>query len=186
LACDALRSVLTVEKEGTGITPLKGEFPVETIFPKRIALIPILRSGLAMVEAFETFLPEHVPVHHLGLYREKIKLQPVEYYNNLPTRITPGEADSPNCDIAIILDPVIATGGTAEAAIQTLREWGVGKILLVSVLASDQGLRRAATESDGQGIEVFVGGVDQKLVDKGMIYPGVGDIGDRLYLTIGK
>jgi len=142
LACDALRNVLTVEKEGIDVTPLGGEFSVETISPKRIALIPILRSGLGMVEAFETILPEYVPVHHLGLFREKTTLQPVEYYNNLPTRITPGSVDSPNCDIAIILDPVIATGGTAEAAIQTLREWGVGKILLVSVLASDQGLRR--------------------------------------------
>lgn len=134
------------------------------------------RANSTVHIAFETILPEHVPVHHLGLFREKITLQPVEYYNNLPTRITPGSVDSPNCDIAIILDPVIATGGTAEAAIQTLREWGVGKILLVSVLASDQGLRRAAAESGGEGIEVFVGGVDQELASKGMIYPGVGDM----------
>lgn len=81
-----------------------------------------------------------------------------------------------SCDVAIVLDPVIATGGTAEAAIQTLREWGVGQIIVVSVLASDQGLRRAATESGGHGIQVFVGGVDQELESKGMIYPGVGDM----------
>ncbi|KAF8451809.1 uracil phosphoribosyltransferase-domain-containing protein [Terfezia claveryi] len=200
LACDALRSVLSVEEEGMDITPLGAEYPVETVSPKRIALIPILRSGLAMVEgtvpvsklsyklaligtAFETILPENVPVHHLGLFREKTTLHPVEYYNNLPT----GTAnDASSCDVAIILDPVIATGGTAEAAIQTLRDWGVGKILVVSVLGSDQGLRRAATESGGVGIQVFVGGVDPKLESKGMIYPGIGDIGDRLFLTIGK
>lgn len=183
LACDALRSVLSVEEEGMDITPLGAEYPVETVSPKRIALIPILRSGLAMVEAFETILPENVPVYHLGLFREKTTLHPVEYYNNLPTG-TANNASS--CDVAIILDPVIATGGTAEAAIQTLRDWGVGKILVVSVLASDQGLRKAATESGGAGIQVFVGGVDQKLESKGMIYPGIGDIGDRLFLTIGK
>jgi len=186
LACDALKDVVTVENEGIDITPLGGEFPIQTIQPKRIVLVPILRSGLAMVEAFETILPDYVPVHHLGLFREKTTLQPVEYYNNLPTGAAPGSTDSSSCDLAIILDPVIATGGTAEAAIQTLKEWGVGEILLVSVLASNQGLRRAATESGGKGIKVFVGGVDQKLEDRGMIYPGVGDIGDRLFLTIGK
>jgi len=185
LACEALRSALSVEETGKGTTPLKAEFPVETVTPKRIALIPILRSGLAMVEAFETILPESVPVHHLGLYREKISLQPVEYYNNLPTRVTPTSSNISSCDIAIILDPVVATGGTAEAAIQTLREWGVGKIIVVSILGTELGLKRAATESGGADIEVFVGGVDQRL-EKGMIYPGVGDIGDRLFLTIGK
>ncbi|KAF8421069.1 uracil phosphoribosyltransferase-domain-containing protein [Tirmania nivea] len=183
LACDALKSVLSIEEEGTDVTPLGAEFPVEIVSPKRIAFIPILRSGLAMVEAFETILPENVPVYHLGLFREKTTLQPVEYYNNLPTRIMPSTHD---CDVAIILDPVIATGGTAEAAIQTLRDWGVGKILVVSVLASVQGVSRAAMESGGEGIQVFVGGVDQKLESQGMIYPGIGDIGDRLFLTVGK
>jgi len=129
-----------------------------------------------MGTAFEAILPENVPVHHLGLFREKTTLQPVEYYNNLPTRVTSTVNNAPSCDVAIILDPVIATGGTAEAAIQTLREWGVGKILVASVLGSDQGLRRAATESGGEGIQVFVGGVDQKLESKGMIYPGIGDM----------
>lgn len=70
-----------------------------------------------------------VPVHHLGLFREMTTLQPVEYYNNLPTRVKPANGEGvAACDIAIILDPVIATGGTAEAAIQTLREWGVKKV----------------------------------------------------------
>ncbi len=79
--------------------------------------------------AFQTLLPEPVPVHHLGLYREKVSLQPVEYYNNLPTRVAPSDGSVPSpCDLAIILDPIIATGGTAEAAIQTLREWGVPKV----------------------------------------------------------
>lgn len=70
-------------------------------------------------------------MHHLGLFREKTTLQPVEYYNNLPTRVPISGEEAAPCDIAIILDPVIATGGTAEAAIQTLREWGVKKVLLI-------------------------------------------------------
>jgi uracil phosphoribosyltransferase len=67
-------------------------------------------------------------VHHLGLFRERTTLQPVEYYNNLPTRVTPPTGDNQPCDLAIVVDPVIATGGTAEAAIQTLKEWGVPKV----------------------------------------------------------
>jgi uracil phosphoribosyltransferase len=67
-------------------------------------------------------------VHHLGLFRERTTLQPVEYYNNLPTRVTPVAGDNRPCDLAIVVDPVIATGGTAEAAIQTLKEWGVPKV----------------------------------------------------------
>lgn len=186
LAVEVLGKVLNVEKSGTNTTPLEAKYDVESAVPKNIALIPILRSGLAMVEAFEEILPSHVPVHHLGLYREKITLQPVEYYNNLPTRVQPSPTDNANCDIAIVLDPIVATGGTAEAAIQTLREWGVGKIIVVSVLGSHQGVSRAATESGGEGIELFVGAVDEELARNGMLTPGVGDIGDRLFLTIGK
>lgn len=186
LAVEALGKMLTVEKTGTNTTPLGAKYDYESAAPQNIALIPILRSGLAMVEAFEEMLPDHVPVHHLGLYREKITLQPVEYYNNLPTRVKPSSSGNAICDIAIVLDPIVATGGTAEAAIQTLREWGVGKILVVSVLGSHQGVTRAATEGGGDGLELFVGAVDEELAVNGMLTPGVGDIGDRLFLTIGK
>jgi len=123
------------------------------------------------------------------LFREKSTLQPVEYYNNLPTYVPPAEDQNPGTyDIAIVLDPVIATGGTAEAAIQTLKEWGVPKILVVSILGSAEGVIRAAQESGGDGIEIVLGAIDAGLGGKGggMIVPGVGDIGDRLFLTIGK
>ncbi|KAH0602578.1 uncharacterized protein H6S33_008659 [Morchella sextelata] len=189
LAADALARVLTAVPSGTtDVTPLGASFDVQTCAPASITLVPVLRSGLGMLEAFETLLPAPVPVHHLGLFREKTTLQPVEYYNNLPTRVaTSGDGARP-CDIAIILDPVIATGGTAEAAIQTLREWGVKKILVVSVLGSAEGVLRAATEGGGEDVEVVVGAVDSELGGKngGMIVPGIGDIGDRLFLTIGK
>jgi len=132
-----------------------------------------------MVEAIQTILPEPVSVHHLGLFREKISLQPVEYYNNLP------QATDSVAKLAIVTDPVIATGGTAVAAIQTLREWGVEKIILLSVLGAHPGITRAAEEWP-EGTQVWVGGMDDGLTDQGMIKPGLGDIGDRLFLTIGK
>ncbi|KAL7274057.1 hypothetical protein RUND412_003058 [Rhizina undulata] len=186
LAVEALGKVLKAETTSEiDVTPLGASFNVQKATPQRIVLVPVLRSGLAMVEAVQSILPEPVPVHHLGLYREKTTLQPVEYYNNLPTRVPPtGDSDGSPCDIAIVLDPIIATGGTAEAAIQTLKEWGVKKIIIISVLGSAPGVERVAAE----GAEVFLGAVDNELGGKfgGMILPGVGDVGDRLFLTIGK
>jgi uracil phosphoribosyltransferase len=123
-------------------------------------------------------------VHHLGLYREKSTLQPVEYYNNLPYHNM--SSSSPSLpELAIIVDPVIATGATACAAIDTLRDWGVKRIIVVAVLATTEGLRRACEEWE-EGVQVWVGGCDGEVDDKGMIRPGLGDIGDRLFLTLGK
>ena len=122
-------------------------------------------------------LPNPVPVHHLGLYREPSTLEPVEYYNNL-------SSDEPS-SLAIILDPVIATGGTCAAAIQTLREWGAQKILVLSVVGAESGIARAADEWR-EGTEIWIAGVDQELTNAGMLKPGLGDVGDRLFLTIGK
>ena len=114
--------------------------------------------------ALQTLLPELVPVHHLGLFREPTSLQPVEYYNNLPyhrpTSLTPDPFPIPA--IAILLDPVIATGGTSSAAIQTLLEWGVKKVVVISVLGSEEGVRRAAEENGSESVEIWVGGVDRK------------------------
>lgn len=153
--------------------------------------MPILRSGLGMVDAVQTLLPDPVAVHHLGLYREPSTLEPVEYYNNLPEHITAGSGggagagESSPSSLAIIVDPVIATGGTCAAAIQTLREWGAQRILVLSVLGAQSGLARAAGEWP-EGVEIYVAGLDQELTSSGMIKPGLGDVGDRLFLTIGK
>ena len=120
-------------------------------------------------------------VHHLGLFREPVSLQPVEYYNNLPYHSQqPSAADH----LAIILDPIIATGGTAVAAIQTLRDWGVSKIVIISVLGSEPGVTKAIEE--WESVEIWVAGMDGYLNEKGMIVPGVGDVGDRLFGTRGK
>ncbi len=112
----------------------------------------------------------------------------MEYYNNLPyhrpTIVNPDPTPLPS--IAILLDPVIATGGTSSAAIQTLLEWGVKKVVVISVLGSEEGVRRAAEENGSQAVEVWVGGLDREVDKRGMIRPGLGDVGDRLFLTIGK
>ena len=183
IGTEALAATVAVAEDGTDQSHLGFDFSVETIAPSNIALIPILRSGLSMLEAIQTILPFPVPVHHLGLFREKASLEPVEYYNNLP-QAKRGERSNA-AQLAIILDPVIATGGTAVAAIQTLREWGVDRIILIGVLGATPGLTRAAGEWP-EATEIWVGGLDSELTDTGMIKPGVGDIGDRLFLTVGK
>jgi uracil phosphoribosyltransferase len=112
----------------------------------------------------------------------------VEYYNNLPHHIpdptTLGDGTNAS-SLAIILDPVIATGGTCAAAIQTLREWGAKKILVLSVIGALDGLQKAASEWP-EATEIYVAGLDQELTASGMLKPGLGDVGDRLFLTIGK
>lgn len=134
--------------------------------------------------ALQTLLPNPVPVHHLGLYREPTTLHPVEYYNNLPNHVASATAEAPS-SLAIVLDPVIATGGTCAAAIATLREWGARRIMVLGVLGAAGGVARAAAEWP-EGVEIWLAGVDEELTDKGMLKPGLGDVGDRLFLTIGK
>ncbi|GAD91700.1 uracil phosphoribosyltransferase [Paecilomyces variotii No. 5] len=174
-------------------TPLGVEYTTEGLAPSSLALVPILRSGLGMLDAIQSLLPDDIPVHHLGLFRERSTLQPVEYYNNLPfhrpdTFSKTDTTSAPNelaAHTAILVDPVIATGGTADAAIQLLRDWGVQRILYLSVLGSEGGVRRAAEEWP-EGVQVWVGAVDQTCDERGMIVPGLGDIGDRLFKAVGK
>ncbi|KAI8143259.1 uracil phosphoribosyltransferase-domain-containing protein [Fennellomyces sp. T-0311] len=141
---------------------------------QRVALVPILRSGLGLVDGFLTLFPE-APVLHLGLYREKVSLQPVEYYNKLP--------QTPNADVCYVLDPVIATGNTAVATVNILKEWGVPgeNIKFVAVLGSKQGITQLQEEHPD--IHVYVAGVDETLDEHGYIRPGLGDSGDRLWNT---
>ncbi|KAI0103892.1 uracil phosphoribosyltransferase-domain-containing protein [Nemania sp. FL0031] len=185
VGCEAFASALTVADGPNGKTPIGYEYTTTTTEPQEISIVPILRSGLGMVDAIQTLLPTPVPVHHLGLYREPSTLQPVEYYNNLPNHTATNQSGAHASSLAIILDPVIATGGTCVAAIQTLKEWGVKKIVVMSVIAASEGVRRAAAEWP-EAVEIWVGGVDNELTSSGMIKPGLGDIGDRIFLTIGK
>ncbi|ROW12146.1 hypothetical protein VMCG_00061 [Cytospora schulzeri] len=187
VGCEALATAITATSGPKDQTPLGFEYESTTIQPQTVSIVPILRSGLGMVEAIQTILPDPVPVHHLGLYREPTTLEPVEYYNNLPNHLantTTTSTESP-AGLAIILDPVIATGGTCAAAIQTLREWGAQRVIVLSVLGAQAGVARAAAEWP-EGVDIYVAGVDEELTAGGMLKPGLGDVGDRLFLTIGK
>ena len=145
-----------------------------------------------MVDAFvavQALLPDPVAVHHLGLYREPATLSPVEYYNNLPYKTTTTGAgvhkNTSASKLAFILDPVIATGGTCAAAIQILKDWGVERIIVLAVLGAKEGVLKAAGEWP-EGTDIWLGGLDESVDGKGMIVPGLGDVGDRLFMTIGK
>lgn len=150
--------------------------------PRQLATIHTLAYPAIAVQAL---LPDPVPVHHLGLYREPATLSPVEYYNNLPYKTNPSGMNTSASKLAFILDPVIATGGTCAAAIQILKDWGVEKIIVLAVLGAKEGVLKAANEWP-EGTEIWCAGLDDVVDGKGMITPGLGDIGDRLFMTIGK
>jgi len=160
-------------------TTFTGESPVAqftgTVIKPRIGLTPILRAGLSMTDALLSLFPE-APVYHLGLFREKITLQPVEYYSKLPS--------SPPIDMVYLLDPLIATGGTACAALTMITEWGmpIDKVKLLCILGSQDGLDHV--QADFPDLEIWVAGVDQTLTPQGLISPGLGDAGDRLFNTL--
>ncbi|KAJ7591196.1 uracil phosphoribosyltransferase-domain-containing protein [Mycena floridula] len=148
---------------------------VGTSIKPRIGLTPILRAGLGMTDAMLTLFPE-APVYHLGLFREKVSLQPVEYYSKLPPK--------PPVEMVFLLDPLIATGGTACAALSMIEDWGlsVKQVKLLCVLGSKSGLEHVQAEYPD--LEIWVAGVDEKLTTNGLISPGLGDTGDRLFNTV--
>ncbi|GAQ40335.1 uracil phosphoribosyltransferase [Aspergillus niger] len=186
LGVEAFAAGWKVKKAGMDTTPLGTEYVTHDIDPSDIALVPILRSGLGMIEGtMNNLLPTSVPIYHLGLFRERLTLQPVEYYNNLPFQPDSSSTNTAAAATAILLDPVIATGATAEAAIQLLREWGVQRVVMLSVLGSEAGVLRAAGTWP-EGVEVWTGAVDARCDERGMIVPGLGDIGDRLFVAMGK
>jgi uracil phosphoribosyltransferase len=142
---------------------------------ERIGLIPILRAGLGMVDAMLELMPT-AEVWHLGLFRDERTLRPVEYYNKLP--------DSANVDLCLILDPMLATGGSATAAIEVLKRWGAVtpvRIKLVNLIAAPEGV--AAVAQAHPDVEIHCAALDRALNDKGYIMPGLGDAGDRQFGT---
>ncbi|KAG2214089.1 hypothetical protein INT46_011891 [Mucor plumbeus] len=141
----------------------------------KVGLVPVLRSGLGFVNGFLNLFPE-APVYHLGIYREKVSHQPVEYYNKLP--------DVPNVDTCFVLDPVIATGNTAVATINILKEWGLSanQIKFVAIVGSEQGIEQLQREHPD--VHIYLAAMDQSLDSNGYITPGIGDSGDRLWNTI--
>lgn len=141
---------------------------------QRIGLVPILRAGLGMVDPILNLLPT-AEVWHLGLYRDEETAQPVEYYSKLPPR-------NP-VDVAFILDPMLATGGSATAALETLYSWGVHRTKILSIIAAPEGIN--AVQNRFPETEIFVCSVDEKLNEKKFIVPGLGDAGDRIFNTSG-
>jgi uracil phosphoribosyltransferase len=138
----------------------------------RIGLVPILRAGLGMVDAMLELMPT-AQVWHLGLFRDERTLRPVEYYNRLP--------DSATVDLCLILDPMLATGGSATAAIEVLKRWGAVRIKLVNLIAAPEGVK-AVTDAHPD-VHIYCAALDRQLNDKGYILPGLGDAGDRQFGT---
>jgi len=166
--------------EVTRNMPLK-EVEIETpvaiaktkvISGKKLGIVPILRAGLGMVDGMLRLLPM-AKVGHIGLYRDPESLQPVEYYCKLPM-------DAIERDI-VVLDPMLATGGSASAAIKYIKDKGVSNIKLMCLIAAQAGIDRI--NKDHPDVEIYCASVDKELNDHGYIVPGLGDAGDRLFGT---
>ena len=166
--------------EATRDLPLKQveiETPVaiaktNVIAGKKLAIVPILRAGLGMCDGFSTLIP-NVRVGHIGLYRDPKTLKPVEYYCKLPEDIV--ERD------VIVLDPMLATGGSASAAITFLKDRGIKNIKFMCLIAAPCGIEKHST--DHPDVRIFCAAKDEKLNDHSYIVPGLGDAGDRLFGT---
>lgn len=142
------------------------------ILKEKIGLVPILRSGLGMVDGFWKLMPS-AEVWHIGLYRDENTLKPVEYYNKLPTE--------PTVSVCLILDPMLATGGSATATVDILKRWGVRKIKFVGVIGAPEGIE-AMTRAHPE-VPIHLAAVDERLNEVGYILPGLGDAGDRQFGT---
>jgi uracil phosphoribosyltransferase len=162
--------------QDVGVTPITIRTPIEEMeaaeLGERIGLVPILRAGLGMVDAMLELMPT-AQVWHLGLFRDERTLRPVEYYNKLP--------DSATVDLCLILDPMLATGGSATAAIEVLKRWGAARIKLVNLIAAPEGV--AAVTAAHPDVAIYCASLDRQLNDKGYIMPGLGDAGDRQFGT---
>ena len=157
-------------KPNTVQTPLGMASGVE--LQENIGLVPILRAGLGMVEGVWELMPS-AEVWQIGLYRDEETLKPVEYYNKLPIL--------PTVSVCLILDPMLATGGSAVATIDILKRWGVAKIKFVGILAAPQGIMNIHDHHPEVPIHLAV--IDETLNDNGFIMPGLGDAGDRQFGT---
>lgn len=139
---------------------------------ERIGLVPILRAGLGMVEGIWNLVP-NAEVWHIGIFRDEETLEPVEYYSRLPV--------SPTAGVCLVLDPMLATGGSAVAAVDILKRWGARNIKFVGVIAAAEGVRRLMTTHPD--VSLYLAAVDERLNEMGLIVPGLGDAGDRLFGT---
>lgn len=172
-----IAGLLTYEATADLITsPISVETPLDTAqgvaLKEKIGLVPILRSGLGMVEGVWELMPS-AEVWHIGLYRDERTLKPVEYYNKLPIE--------PTVSVCLILDPMLATGGSAVATVDLLKRWGVRKIKFVGIIAAPEGL--ALMQERHPEVPIHLAAIDERLNEHGYILPGLGDAGDRQFGT---
>ena len=166
---EATRDLKT--EEVTIKTPI-AEMTGKVLAGKKLAIVPILRAGLGMVDGMLSLIPT-AKVGHIGLYRNPETLEPVEYYCKLPADC--GERE------VFVVDPMLATGGSSVAAIRMLKEKGVKHIRFLCILAAPEGVKRMQEEHPD--VDIYIGALDEKLNDHGYIVPGLGDAGDRIFGT---
>ena len=157
-------------------SPVEIETPLQKMtaqqLQEKIGLVPILRAGLGMVEGIWELMPS-AEVWHIGLYRDEKTLKPVEYYNKLPIQ--------PRVAVCLILDPMLATGGSATATAEVLKRWGVTKIKFVGLIAAPEGIK--AMQEAHPDIDIYIAAIDDHLNERAYIVPGLGDAGDRQFGT---
>ena len=151
----------------TPMGPCSGHYLKE-----KIGLVPILRAGLGMVEGIWEMMPS-AEVWHIGLYRDEDTLQPVEYYNKLPV--------IPTVQVCLVIDPMLATGGSAVATVNILKKWGANRVKFVGILAAPEGVQ--ALHGAHPDVPIYLAAVDERLNEIGYIVPGLGDAGDRQFGT---
>jgi uracil phosphoribosyltransferase len=156
--------------DGHVATPL-GRAPSRTL-KDVVGIVPILRAGLGMADGILDLIPE-AEVWHIGLFRDEATLRPTEYYNKLPPR--------PRVTLALLVDPMLATGGSAVHACEILKSKGVPRLKLLSLIAAPEGIARLGQAMPD--VPIYVGAVDERLSDVGFILPGLGDAGDRQFAT---
>ena len=161
-----------LKMEDVEITTPITKTTVKELAGKKLAVVPILRAGLGMVEGMLAMIPA-AKVGHIGLYRDPETLVPVEYYCKLP-------ADCSERDIFVV-DPMLATGGSADAAIQMLKDKGVRNIRFMCIIAAPEGVKRM--QESHPDVDLYIGALDDHLNDHGYIVPGLGDAGDRIFGT---
>lgn len=168
LAYEATADLALIETNVT--TPLASTKGYE--LKEVIGLVPVLRAGLGMVEGFWEMMPS-AEVWHIGLYRDHKTLEPIQYYNRLPV--------APTVDVCLILDPMLATGGSACATAQILKDWGAKRIKYVGIIASPEGIKRL--QETHPDVDIYLAAIDDHLNENAYIVPGLGDAGDRQFGT---
>ena len=172
-----ISALLTYEAtRDLALNPIRVQTPLEethgSVLAEKIGLVPILRAGLGMVEGVWELMPS-AEVWHIGLYRDEKSFRPVEYYNKLPVE--------PTVSVCLVLDPMLATGGSAVATVDILKRWGVKRIKFVGLIGAPEGI--ANMESHHPEVPVYLAAVDDHLNERAFIVPGLGDTGDRQFGT---